>query len=82
MVDLLEVILQCTYEKDCTLVRSGDYKVIEQILFDLSRRKVIDDIFGTPIANILTPARLLTRFLENKYVQMPLQYQSLRWYNV
>lgn len=49
----LDDILQCVYEKARMRVRSVVCKVVEQILLDLSRRELMDDILDTHIANYI-----------------------------
>lgn len=51
VLDLLEGILQPTYEKGHPRTRSFVYVVFEQILFDLSRREVSDNALDKHIAS-------------------------------
>lgn len=51
VVDFLNHILQCGYEKWKTGVHSVVNSVVEQLLFDWLRREVMDDILEKHIAN-------------------------------
>lgn len=82
MVDSLDEALQCVSEKVCTSARYVVYNVVEQILFDLLSREIMDETLYKHMANCFDTSDAAENMLKNYYPPRPLRLQTPQSCNV